>query len=341
MTIHGAVGMDFLFIQPFGWIRIIAWGRRIRVISIWSPHCEVCGDHNKYTILVCIQAGFMCKWPCTICWAECYILSVPYHWRFLAVVWCRDLESLGMVDGGFVCAHGGFLDSVSSNHRTKQQQAPTLSNSSIKQTPLSANTRAPASNVHSLDTGCRWTYAVRPTADAPCPVVNTTRGAAFSTYLRNCDLAVPGSPHARMLMSPRTLCLSPERLGCYCHEFHQHWTKARFLKIAWFIILSISTTKMTASFPKAPIFYHDLSEQEIYWISLYGSVVFWMSIWHRLNNSSAHLGDTLLSYQDFWAHHQREQVRWLAWYLHDHRSMVQWTQRSAKKNVFNRNINDF
>jgi hypothetical protein len=33
-TIHGAVAMDFLLIQPFGWIRIIiAWGRRIRVIS--------------------------------------------------------------------------------------------------------------------------------------------------------------------------------------------------------------------------------------------------------------------------------------------------------------------
>jgi hypothetical protein len=48
MTIHGAVVMDFLFIQPFGWIRIIiACGRRIRVISIWSPHCEVCGDHNE------------------------------------------------------------------------------------------------------------------------------------------------------------------------------------------------------------------------------------------------------------------------------------------------------
>jgi hypothetical protein len=29
MTIHGAVVMDFLFIQPFGWIRIIiAWGRK-------------------------------------------------------------------------------------------------------------------------------------------------------------------------------------------------------------------------------------------------------------------------------------------------------------------------
>ena len=46
-----------------------------------------------------------------------------------------------------------------------------LSNSSIRQTPLSAKTRAPASSVHSRVTGDRWTYAVKPTALAPCPVV--------------------------------------------------------------------------------------------------------------------------------------------------------------------------
>jgi hypothetical protein len=56
MTIHGAVVMDFLFIQPFGWIRI-ACRRRIRVISIWSPHCEVCGDH-KYAFVQEIQSGW-------------------------------------------------------------------------------------------------------------------------------------------------------------------------------------------------------------------------------------------------------------------------------------------
>lgn len=33
----------------------------------------------------------------------------------------------------------------------------TLSNSSMRQTPRSANTRAPASSVHSLLTGCLWT----------------------------------------------------------------------------------------------------------------------------------------------------------------------------------------
>ena len=50
----------------------------------------------------------------------------------------------------------------------------TLSNSSIRQTPLSAKTRAPASSVHSLVTGCLCTYAVKPTAEAPWPVVYTT-----------------------------------------------------------------------------------------------------------------------------------------------------------------------
>jgi hypothetical protein len=48
MTIHGAVVMDFLFIQPFGWIRIIiAWGRKIqnnpRDLNMVSSR-EVCGD---------------------------------------------------------------------------------------------------------------------------------------------------------------------------------------------------------------------------------------------------------------------------------------------------------
>ena len=84
-----------------------------------------------------------------------------------------------------------------------------MSNSSIKQTPLSAKTSAPASSVHSLVTGCLWTYAVNPTADAPWPVVNTALWAAFSTYFRNWDLAVPGSPHRRILMSPRSLCFPP------------------------------------------------------------------------------------------------------------------------------------
>jgi hypothetical protein len=52
-------GNGFLFIQPFGWIHIIiAWGRKSqknRVISIWSPHCKVCGDHNYTATTLRIQ----------------------------------------------------------------------------------------------------------------------------------------------------------------------------------------------------------------------------------------------------------------------------------------------
>ncbi len=46
-----------------------------------------------------------------------------------------------------------------------------LSNSSIKQIPLSARTRAPPSRTHSLVEKSFLTVAVRPTADAPLPVV--------------------------------------------------------------------------------------------------------------------------------------------------------------------------
>ncbi len=46
-----------------------------------------------------------------------------------------------------------------------------LSNSSIKHIPLSANTKAPPSKVHSFVDGSLLTVAVRPTADAPLPVV--------------------------------------------------------------------------------------------------------------------------------------------------------------------------
>lgn len=81
-----------------------------------------------------------------------------------------------------------------------------LSNSSIKHTPLSANTRAPPSRVHSPLTGSLWTPAVRPTALAPLPVVQTHLWKTYSTYLRNWDLAVPGSPSKRQLISPLILC---------------------------------------------------------------------------------------------------------------------------------------
>ena len=45
-----------------------------------------------------------------------------------------------------------------------------LSNSSMRQTPLSASTSAPPSSVHSLVSGSLCTLAVSPTADAPLPV---------------------------------------------------------------------------------------------------------------------------------------------------------------------------
>ena len=56
-----------------------------------------------------------------------------------------------------------------------------LSNSSIRQIPLSARTKAPPSNVHSLDCGSRRTVAVNPTAEAPFPVVYTALWKVFST----------------------------------------------------------------------------------------------------------------------------------------------------------------
>jgi len=46
-----------------------------------------------------------------------------------------------------------------------------LSNSSIRQIPVSANTKAPPSKHPSWVTGSFLTAAVRPTADAPLPVV--------------------------------------------------------------------------------------------------------------------------------------------------------------------------
>ena len=88
-----------------------------------------------------------------------------------------------------------------------------LSNSSIKQTPLSASTKPPPSSTHSRVTGSLCTPAVSPTADAPLPVVYTARFAVVSTYLRNWDLATPGSPSSSTLMSPRRRWV-PSALRC-------------------------------------------------------------------------------------------------------------------------------
>ena len=82
-----------------------------------------------------------------------------------------------------------------------------LSNSSIKHTPRSAKTNAPPSNTHSRVIGSLCTAAVKPTAEAPFPVVYTHLFAVFSTYFRNCDFATPGSPSKSTLISPLSFVL--------------------------------------------------------------------------------------------------------------------------------------
>ncbi len=56
------------------------------------------------------------------------------------------------------------------------------------------------------------TEAVRPAAEEPFPEVYTATGATFSTNFNNCDLAVPGSPRSKTLMSPRRVRPSGMRL---------------------------------------------------------------------------------------------------------------------------------
>ena len=109
----------------------------------------------------------------------------------------------------------------------------------MRQTPWSASTKAPASNVHSLLIGFRRTYAVKPTAEAPWPVVNTALGAIFSTCFKNCDLAVPGSPQSNTFISPRIVCFSPAK---HVWFFYSIW----YLK--WLKILLTSLLTMSESF---------------------------------------------------------------------------------------------
>mmetsp|Transcript_28488 Transcript_28488/g.79666 ORF Transcript_28488/g.79666 Transcript_28488/m.79666 type:complete len:223 (-) Transcript_28488:383-1051(-) len=78
------------------------------------------------------------------------------------------------------------------------------SNSSMAQTPPSARTRAPASNIHSPVAASRTAVTVSPALVLPVPVVRTERGTSLATNLRNCDLPVPGSPTRRRWTSPRT-----------------------------------------------------------------------------------------------------------------------------------------
>ena len=79
---------------------------------------------------------------------------------------------------------------------------------------------APASMANSPVSGSLTTLAVRPAADEPLPDVYTARCANLTAYLRNCDLAVDGSPTMHTLMSPRrrvpslvVLCTPPSSMS--------------------------------------------------------------------------------------------------------------------------------
>mmetsp|Transcript_10011 Transcript_10011/g.21116 ORF Transcript_10011/g.21116 Transcript_10011/m.21116 type:complete len:296 (+) Transcript_10011:629-1516(+) len=80
-----------------------------------------------------------------------------------------------------------------------------LSNSSMAQIPLSANTNAPPSNANSPVVTSLVIAAVKPTPLDPFPVVYTPRGAMLATCFSNWLLATPGSPMRQMLISPRIL----------------------------------------------------------------------------------------------------------------------------------------
>ena len=92
--------------------------------------------------------------------------------------------------------------------------ASILSNSSMQQIPLSASISAPASMQNSPVSSSFVTVAVSPAALDAFPLVYTVRGRIEQTYLRNCDLAVEGSPTRHRLMSPRSLI--PSFSLCLC-----------------------------------------------------------------------------------------------------------------------------
>ena len=89
-----------------------------------------------------------------------------------------------------------------------------LSNSSIQQMPLSLSINAPASMQNSPVSSSRVTVAVRPAAEDALPDAYTARGNIEHTNLRNCDLAVDGSPTRQQLMSPRSFVLSRGEVLC-------------------------------------------------------------------------------------------------------------------------------
>mmetsp|Transcript_11200 Transcript_11200/g.26701 ORF Transcript_11200/g.26701 Transcript_11200/m.26701 type:complete len:205 (-) Transcript_11200:678-1292(-) len=68
--------------------------------------------------------------------------------------------------------------------------------------PRSPSTMAPASRRRSFVSSSRVTAAVRPTPDAPRPVVDTACGDTASMNRNSCDLPQDGSPINKILISP-------------------------------------------------------------------------------------------------------------------------------------------
>ena len=82
-----------------------------------------------------------------------------------------------------------------------------LSNSSMQHIPKSLSTNAPLYKMNSLVSGSFLTFAVRPTALEPLPLVYIPLGAILWTCWSIWDLAVEGSPTRQMLMSDLNLPL--------------------------------------------------------------------------------------------------------------------------------------
>lgn len=74
--------------------------------------------------------------------------------------------------------------SMASNS-TVREFSSILSNSSMQQMPWSASTKAPLYSINYLVYGSLRTWAVRPTAEDPLPLVYTLLGAMRCTCWRN------------------------------------------------------------------------------------------------------------------------------------------------------------
>ena len=110
-----------------------------------------------------------------------------------------------------------------------QSESSILSNSSIQMIPLSAKTMAPASKWRSPFSQSTETVAVRPTPDAPQPVVLKQRGANFMTCQSIWDFAVEGSPTISMLISPLKWAL----FSRFFSNPPSIWRMTAFLMFIW------------------------------------------------------------------------------------------------------------